>query len=188
MLGSGKGDGVWWIRQKEAAIKQETVRINSEIRVPQVRLIGADGQQIGVVTIQEALENAEQAGLDLVEIAPTSKPPVCKIMDFGKFKYEQSKKEKETKKKQHVVVTKEVRLRPKIEEHDFQFKVRNARKFLESGCRVKVSLFFRGREMVHRDLGFAIMNRFMEDTIEVAKIEREPKLEGNQIIMFLTKK
>lgn len=138
--------------------------------------------------MQQALELAEAASMDLVEIAPTSKPPVCKIMDFGKYKYEQSKKEKETKKKQHVVVTKEVRLRPKIEDHDFMFKVRNARKFLEMGARVKVSLFFRGREMVHRELGFNVMKRFEDQVTDIAKIDRGAKMEGNQIIMFLSKK
>jgi translation initiation factor IF-3 len=131
---------------------------------------------------------AEQNNLDLVEVSPTAKPPVCKVMDFGKYKYELSKKEKETKKKQHVIVTKEVRLRPKIEEHDYMFKMRNARKFIEQGNRVKVSLFFRGREMVHKELGFEIMNRFLEDMSDIAKPDKPPKMEGNQIIMFLAKK
>ncbi len=131
---------------------------------------------------------AEQNNLDLVEVSPTAKPPVCKVMDFGKYKYELSKKEKETKKKQHVIVTKEVRLRPKIEEHDYMFKMRNARKFIEQGNRVKVSLFFRGREMVHKELGFEIMNQFLEDMSDIAKPDKPPKMEGNQIIMFLAKK
>lgn len=124
----------------------------------------------------------------MVEVSPNAKPPVCKIMDFGKYKYELSKKEKETKKKQHVIVTKEIRLRPKIEEHDINFKARNAKKFIEQGNRVKVSLFFRGREMVHKELGFEIMERFKEELADVAKVDRSPNLEGNQITMFLVKK
>ncbi len=151
-------------------------------------MIDQNGKQIGIVPIEEAIRRAEEAELDLVEVAPNSKPPVCKILDFGKYKYELAKKEKETKKKQHTVTTKEVRLRPKIEEHDFMFKSRNARKFLESGDRVKVSLFFRGREMVHKELGFQIMERFRDELTDIAKVERGPKMEGNQIILFLTKK
>ncbi len=131
---------------------------------------------------------AEEAGLDLVEVAPNANPPVCRIMDFGKYMYELSKKEKETKKKQHVIVTKEVRLRPKIEEHDFMFKARHARKFIESGNRVKVSLLFRGREMVHKELGFEVMERFIEELSDVAQVDKPPKMEGMQIITFLSKK
>ena len=126
--------------------------------------------------------------MDLVEVAPNSKPPVCKIMDFGKYKYELAKKEKETKKKQHVIVTKEIRLRPKIEEHDFQFKLRHARKFIEAGNRVKATVMFRGREMVHKEYGVKVMNRFQEEMEDLAKIDKEAKMEGGQLVAFFTKK
>ena len=140
------------------------------------------------MSLNEALRLSEQAGYDLVEIAPNVEPPVCKIMDFGKYKYELSKKEKETKKKQHVIVTKEIRLRPKIEEHDFEFKVRHARKFLESGNRVKATVMFKGREMIHIEYGTRLLEKFKENLEEVAKVEKEPKIEGGQLIMYLTKK
>ncbi len=134
------------------------------------------------------MRKSEEAGCDLVEVSPNAKPPVCKIMDFGKYKYELAKKEKETKKKQHVVVTKEIRLRPKIEEHDFEFKARHARKFLESGNRVKATVMFRGRERVHQEYGVKILDRLREELDDIAKIEKEPKMEGGQLIMYLTKK
>ncbi len=124
----------------------------------------------------------------MVEISPNSTPPVCKIMDFGKFKYELAKKEKETKKKQHVVVTKEIRLRPKIEEHDFEFKLRHARKFLESGHRVKATVMFRGRENAHREYGERVLDKFSEALDDIAKIDKEAKMEGGQLVIFFTKK
>jgi len=124
----------------------------------------------------------------LVEISPNSTPPVCKIMDYGKFKYELAKKEKETKKKQHIVVTKEIRLRPKIEEHDFEFKLRHARKFLESGHRVKATVMFRGRENAHKEYGERVLDRFSEGLDDIAKIDKEAKLEGGHLVMFFTKK
>lgn len=131
---------------------------------------------------------AEEAGLDLVEISPTAIPPVCKIMDFGKFKYELSKKEKDSKKKQHVIVTKEIRLRPKTEEHDFQFKVKHARKFLEEGNRVKATVMFRGRENAHREFGEAVLERLKKELEDIAKVEKDTKLEGGQLILYLMKK
>ncbi|MBN1561464.1 translation initiation factor IF-3 [candidate division KSB1 bacterium] len=162
--------------------------MNDEIDAPQVRLIDADGQQIGVVSSSEAMTRAEEAGLDLVELSPNAKPPVCKVMDFGKYKYELAKKEKENRKKQHVIVTKEVRFRPKTDEHDFEFKVRHARKFLEQGNRVKATVMFRGRENAHREYGQRILDKFIEAVEDIAKIEKDTKLEGGQLVLFVTKK
>lgn len=147
-----------------------------------------DGKQIGVVHADKALEKADEEGLDLVEISPNAKPPVCKIMDYGKYQYELAKKEKEQKKKQHTVVTKEIRLRPKIEEHDFQFKMRHARKFLESGNRVKGTVMFRGRENAHREYGEQLLDRMKEVLSDIAKVEKDTKLEGSQLTLFLVKK
>jgi len=140
------------------------------------------------VVIRDALQKAKDAGLDLVEVSPDAKPPVCKIMDFGKYKYELSKREKETKKKQHVIITKEIRLRPKIEEHDFQFKLRHARNFIEAGNRVKATVMFRGREMAHREYGVKVLERFQEEIEDVAKVEKAAKMEGGKLIIFFTKK
>jgi translation initiation factor IF-3 len=126
--------------------------------------------------------------MDLVEVSPAAAPPVCRLMDFGKYKYELSKKEKETKKKQHVIITKEIRLRPKIEEHDFEFKVRHARKFLESGNRVKATVMFRGREMAHKEYGFQVLEKFTEALDDIAKVDREAKIEGGQLNAFYVKK
>lgn len=141
-----------------------------------------------MVTLKNALQRAQDAGLDIVEVSPNSKPPVCKIMDFGKYKYELAKKDKENKKKQHVIVTKEIRLRPKIEEHDFQFKLRHARKFIEAGNRVKATVMFRGREMVHKEYGVKVLERFTEEIDDIAKIEKAAKMEGGQLIAYFTKK
>jgi translation initiation factor IF-3 len=135
----------------------------------------------------EALQKAEEAGLDLVELVPNAKPPVCKIIDYGKYKYEIAKKEKENRKKQHVIVTKEVRFRPKTDDHDFDFKVRHARKFLEQGNRVKATVMFRGRENAHREYGQRILERFKKELDDIAKIEKDTALEGGQLVLFLTK-
>jgi translation initiation factor IF-3 len=156
--------------------------------VPVVRLIDENGGQVGLVKINEALRKAEAVGLDMVEISPNSDPPVCKIMDFGKFKYELAKKEKETKKKQHVIVTKEIRLRPKIEEHDFDFKVKHARKFLEEGNRVKASVQFKGREMIHQEFGRRVMENFTKALEDIAKFDKEPAMEGGTLVVIYTKK
>ena len=169
-------------------IKKRSIRINEEINVSEVRLISETSEQVGIVPVDEARQRAESVGLDLVELSPNSKPPVCKIMDFGKYKYELAKKEKETKKKQHVIVTKEIRLRPKIEEHDFQFKLRHARSFIEAGNRVKATVMFRGREMVHKEYGVKVMDRFQEEMEDLAKIDKEAKMEGGQLVAFFTKK
>jgi translation initiation factor IF-3 len=156
--------------------------------VPEVRLIDDDGNQVGIVKTDEALETARERGLDLVEVAANAKPPVCKIMDYGKFKYKQSKKEKVTKKRQHVIHVKEIRFRPKIEEHDFGFKTRHAREFLEKGNKVKATVMFRGREMAYKDSARDLLMRMAEELEDVAKIEREPAMEGRFMIMFLSKK
>ncbi len=140
------------------------------------------------MSISEALKKAEEAGLDLVELAPSANPPVCKVMDFGKYKYELAKKEKENRKKQHVIVTKEVRFRPKTDDHDFDFKVRHARKFLEAGNRVKATVMFRGRENAHREYGQLVLDKFKEALEDIAKIEKDTKLEGGQLVLFMTKK
>ncbi len=151
-------------------------------------MIDPEGEQVGVVIRADALKRAEQAGLDLVEVSPNSNPPVCKIMDFGKYKYELAKKEKENRKKQHVIVTKEIRFRPKTDDHDFEFKTRHARKFLEQGNRVKATVMFRGRENAHREYGEKILQRFKEDLDDIAKVEKDTKLEGGQLVLFLAKK
>lgn len=151
-----------------------------------MRLVGADGEMIGVVSIREALAAADEAGLDLVEISPNAEPPVCKILDYGKFKYEQQKKANEARKKQKVIEVKELKLRPMIEDHDYQVKLRAAQKFLEEGDKVKFTLRFRGRELAHQDLGLAVLRRMKEDLSLLSKVEQEPKMEGRQMIMMLS--
>jgi translation initiation factor IF-3 len=153
-----------------------------------VRLISPDGEQIGVVSTREALQKAEGYGLDLVEVAPNSKPPVCRIMDFGKYKYEQSKKEKISKKKQHVIIVKEIRLRPRTDEHDLETKLRHTRKFLEQNNKVKITIFFKGREMAYQDFGTELMQRIINLLEDVGKVESEPKMEGRRMVMVLTAK
>jgi translation initiation factor IF-3 len=156
--------------------------------VQNVRLISPDGDQIGIVPTREALQKAENYGLDLVEVAPNSKPPVCRIMDFGKYKYEQSKKEKISKKKQHVITVKEIRLRPRTDEHDLGTKLRHARKFLEQKNKVKITILFRGREMAYQDFGNELMDKVRESLDDVGKVEAEPKMEGRRMIMVLASK
>ena len=151
-------------------------------------MIGADGGQIGVMETREAMKLAQEAGLDLVEISPTAQPPVCKIIDYGKYKYEQAKKEKENKKKQHEIEIKEIRLRPKIDSNDLMVKVRRAREFLEEKAKVKVSLLFRGREMAHQEFGEKVIQEFLEKVSDVGKPETPPKMEGKMIILYLVNK
>ncbi|WP_074218492.1 translation initiation factor IF-3 [Rhodovulum sp. ES.010] len=160
-------------------------RVNDRIRVPEIRLIGADGENVGVVPPSRGLELAAQAGLDLVEISPNATPPVCKIMDFGKFKYEQQKRESEARKKQKVIEVKEVKFRPNTDNHDYDVKMRNVVKFLEKGDKVKVTLRFRGREMAHQNLGRELLERVAEDVKEIGKVENMPKMEGRQMIMMI---
>ena len=162
--------------------------INEQIKDKEVRLIGEDGEQLGIVSAKEALRLAEEAGLDLVKIAPTAKPPVCKIVDYGKFKYEQLRKEKEAKKKQKVVEIKEIRLSPNIDTNDLNTKVNAARKFITKGDRVKVTLRFRGREMAHMNNSKHILDDFAESLSDVAVVEKAPKVEGRSMTMFLTVK
>jgi len=163
-------------------------RVNEAIRVPQVRLIDADGENIGVVSARDALMRAEEAGLDLVEISPNADPPVCKILDYGKFKYEAQKKKNEAKKRQRVIEVKEIKLRPNIDEHDYVVKMKNCHRFLSDGDKVKVTLRFRGREMAHQDLGMKVLIRVRDDMAELAKVEQLPKMEGRQMIMIMAPK
>ncbi len=152
-------------------------------------MIDVDGGQIGIVKHQEALRLAEEAGLDLVEVAPQAKPPVCRLMDYGKYRYELSKKEKDARKKQHTVQIKGIRLTPNIDEHDFDYKVEAARKFIESGSKVKVSVIFRGRLITHKEFGEQVMHRFQERLEDIARVETAPKMEGvRNMVMLLTRK
>ena len=160
-------------------------RVNEEIAVAQVRLIAADGEQVGIVPIQEALERAVDDGLDLVEIAPNSSPPVCKVLDYGKYKYEAQKRKNEARKKQKTIDVKEIKMRPNIDTHDYDVKMRAIRKFIGEGDKVKVTIRFRGREMAHQELGMQLLARVREETSEDAKVEQEPALEGRQMIMVL---
>jgi len=159
--------------------------INEAIRAKEVRLIGPDGEQIGIKSLREALAIAEEAGLDLVNVAPQAKPPVCRVMDYGKYRYEMQKKEKEARKNQKVVEVKEVRFSSKIEEHDYQTKLRNVIKFLKAQDKVKCSVRFRGREITHADIGQRVLERIAKECEDIAVVERKPKLEGRSMIMIL---
>ena len=162
--------------------------INEQIRDKEVRLIGADGEQLGIVSSKEAQRLADEAGLDLVKIAPTAKPPVCKIIDYGKYRYEQARKEKEAKKKQKTVELKEIRLSPNIDTNDLNTKINSAKKFIEKGNKVKVTLRFRGREMAHMANSKHILDDFAESLAEIAVIEKAPKVEGRSMTMVLAEK
>lgn len=161
-------------------------RINNQIRVEKVRLIGADGEMVGVVTTREAQAAADEAGLDLVEISPNAEPPVAKILDYGKFKYEEQKKANEARKKQKIIDVKELKLRPMIGDHDYEVKMRAARKFLEEGDKVKFTMRFRGRELSHQELGLKVLQQAKLDLAELSKVESEPRMEGRQMIMMLS--
>ena len=162
--------------------------INEEIRDKEVRVIGVEGQQLGIMSSREAMQLAEEAGLDLVKIAPTAQPPVCRIVDYGKFKYEQLRKEKEAKKKQKVTEVKEIRLSPNIDTNDLNTKMNAARKFLSKGDRVKITLRFRGREMAHMNNSKHILDDFAQNLSDIAVVEKAPKVEGRSMTMFLTEK
>ena len=164
---------------------QDGVRRNEQIRARDVRVIGAEGEQIGILPRMEAIALAKEAGMDLVEVAATADPPVCRIMDFGKFKYEQQQKKKEAKKNQSVVQIKEIKVRPKTDDHDYETKLRHIPRFLTDGDRCKVTVFFRGREIVHKDRGQAILERVIEDTKDIGKVEQEPSAEGRTLQMLL---
>ena len=159
--------------------------MNYEINVPQVRLVGPDGEMIGIVSSREAMARAEETGFDLVEISPNADPPVCKLLDFGKFKYEQQKKKNEARKKQKIIEVKEIKLRPNIDDHDYDVKMRAATGFLDEGDKVKVTMRFRGREMMHQDLGMNVLMRVKEQLDPLAKVEQTPQLEGRQMTMVL---
>ncbi len=162
--------------------------LNEEIREPQVRLIGDDGEQLGIMSSEEALKIAQERDLDLVMISPVAKPPVCKVMDYGKFRFEQAKREKEARKNQHVIEVKEIRMSPSIGENDFLVKLRNGQKFLAEGNRLKVTVRFRGREMAHTDLGKQLLERFAAECGEIAKLDKGAKLEGRLMTEFLSPK
>ena len=163
-------------------------RANEDITARQVRLIGADGSQIGVVTIEAAMRAALDAGLDLVEISPNADPPVCKVLDVGKFKYEAQKKANEARKKQKIVEIKEIKVRPNIDDHDYDVKMRQAKGFIGEGDKVKVTLRFRGREMAHQELGVKLLERIRTELAEIVKVESMPRLENRQMIMVLAPK
>ena len=165
--------------------KEEGHRINSRIDAREVRLIGADGENIGVVPIRQAIMMAEEANLDLVEISPDAKPPVCKILDYGKFKFQEQKKAAEARKKQKVIEIKEIKMRPTIDDHDYDVKMKAMKRFFDDGDKVKVTLRFRGREMAHQHLGMDLLNRVQKDTEIFAKLEQYPKMEGRQMMMVL---
>lgn len=169
----------------QAPPTREGPRANEEIDVARCRLIGAEGENHGVVAVRQAIQMALDVGLDLVEISPNADPPVCKILDLGKFKYEQQKKKAEARKKQKVIEVKEVKIRPNIDDNDYNVKMRNVRRFLDEGDKVKVTLRFRGREMAHQELGMKVLMRIREETDEIAKTEQMPKMEGRQMIMLL---
>lgn len=162
-----------------------TLRVNKEIRAPKVRVIGSTGDQLGIMTSREAYEAALEEGLDLVEIAPNAIPPVCKIIDYGKFRYDQTKREKENKKAQHQIKVKEIKLKPNIGEHDLETKARHAKEFLEEGNKVKVTCTFRGREMAHTEIGVAVVKKFCEDLQEISAAESPPKLFGKTLTVVL---
>ena len=168
-------------------IKQE-LPVNRQIRAKEVQLIGENGEKLGVVSLEEALEKAEQKNLDLVLVAPNAKPVVCKIMNYGKYKFEQAKKEKEAKKKQKVLEIKEIRVTPNIEEHDFGFKLKNLRKFLTDGNKVRITVRFRGREINNSNAGEVVLNKFIENLEDIATVEKKPKLEGRNMFAILAKK
>src|SRR5579885_3154983 len=166
-------------------VQKDGPRINEEIRSREVQLIDQTGHNHGNTPIQTALEMATAAGLDLVEIAPNSSPPVCKILDYGKYKYQAQKKAAEARKKQKIVEVKEIKLRPMIDDHDYQVKMRSMKRFFEEGDKVKITLRFRGREMAHQELGVQLLNRVKEDVGLIAKVEAEPRYEGRQMVMVL---
>ena len=169
-------------------ISNVTHQLNEEIRDKEIRLIGDTGEQLGIMSADEALRIAEERGLDLVKISPQAQPPVCKLMNYGKFKFEQSKREKEAKKNQHVVEIKEIRMSPGIDVGDFNTKLKNAQKFLTDGNRVKVSVRFRGREMAHTEIGRDLLTKFAEQCAEVATMDKAAKMEGRSMTMFLSPK
>ena len=171
-----------------AAPTREGPRVNQEIGVPRVRLVDERGNMLGVVGRNEALNMAATAGLDLVEVAPNADPPVCKILDYGKFKYEEQKKKNEARKKQKIIEVKEIKLRPSIDDHDYAVKMRSMNKFIEEGDKVKVTMRFRGRELAHQELGMNVLIRVRDDLDTIAKVEQMPRMEGRQMTMVVSPK
>jgi translation initiation factor IF-3 len=167
---------------------EKKLRINERIRVPQVRLIGPEGEQLGVVSAEEGLKKAREVQLDLVEVAPLANPPVCRVMNFSKYKYEQEKKEKEARKKQHVIHLKEVRFKPKIGENDYQVKLKHIKEFLEKKDKIKVAMIFRGREMAHTEIGKRVLDRLATDIAPTGEIEKSPVFEGRSMTMIILPK
>ncbi len=170
---------------EDRAIKEQRVRVNDQIRISPVRLIGGDGEQVGIISLDEAKSRADEAGLDLVEVAPDARPPVCKLMDYGKFKYEEARKAREARKKQHTASVKEVKFRPGIKTHDFEFKTRHVRRFLGDGDKVRITIMFRGRQMAHPEFGVEVMERVVEAVKDIGKIESNPTREGRTLSMVL---
>ncbi|HOJ14710.1 MAG TPA: translation initiation factor IF-3 [Deltaproteobacteria bacterium] len=176
--------GKYGFRQEE----KDRIRVNDRIVAESVRVISPDGQQLGIMTVPAALNAAQDYGMDLVEVAPNATPPVCRIMEYGKYKYEKSKREAQARKKQTVIVIKEIKFRPKTDEHDYQFKLKHIKRFLEDRNKVKVVIRFRGREIMHLDKGLEMLNRVREDCAEMANVEMEPKAEGRIMVMMLAPK
>ncbi|MEH6753870.1 MAG: translation initiation factor IF-3 [Alphaproteobacteria bacterium] len=166
--------------------KREGPRINEDIEVSEVRLVAEDAEQLGIVSLEAALQRAADAGMDLVEVSPNASPPVCKIIDYGKLKYQEQKKKNEARKKQKTIEVKEIKLRPNIDTHDYDVKMRSARRFIDDGDKVKVTLRFRGREMAHQDLGAQVLERVRGELDEIAKVEQMPKMEGRQMVMVMS--
>jgi translation initiation factor IF-3 len=178
----------WLIYQEVLNISNTTYQINEEIRDKEIRLIGDDGAQLGIMSASEALRIAAEQELDLVKIAPQSTPPVCKIMDYGKYRFEQAKRDKEARKNQHVVKVKEIRMEPGIAANDFNTKLKNGQKFLLDGDRLKVTVRFRGREMAHTNIGEDLLKKFAEECADIATVDKNPKLEGRFMAMFMSPK
>jgi len=172
-------------QEERIIVQSKRVRRNEDITAPEVRVIGVNGEQIGILKIEEALESAENAGLDLVEVAPNSEPPVCRVMDYGKFVFEQNKKAQSARRKQKQIHVKEVKFRPGTEEGDYQVKLRNLVKFLTQGDKAKITLRFRGREMAHQELGAQLLQRVRNDLDEIATVEQHPAMEGRQMVMVM---
>jgi translation initiation factor IF-3 len=175
-------------KEERSIAPTKEIRVNDRIRIPSVRVIGPDGEQVGILGIREALTYAQERNLDLVEVSPTAKPPVCRVMDFGKYKYEQNKKAQKARKKQHVTHLKEVKLRPKIEEHDYNFKVQHGREFLEEHDKVKFTVMFRGREMAHPEAGLRLLNRVIKDLDAVGQVEIPARMEGRSMTLLMVPK
>lgn len=186
LLKQEKGESVINIRPPRPPQRNDDgTRVNEGIRADKIRVVDENGEMKGVMTVRDALKLAEEAGLDLVEISPNADPPVCKILDYGKYKYEQQKKAAEARKKQKIIDIKEIKIRPGIEDHDYQVKLKAARRFLEEGDKVKVTMRFRGREMAHLDIGMTVMNRMKADLADLGKPELEPRMEGRQALMVI---